>query len=167
MKSVSILAVTISTVICWGSVTGYTQGESRKNAVAGSAKVNPNHLTSLTNRFAWEAVPWHQGETTKVKRPVERPQRAADIGSTRPIVHDLKVTEKGRDHKVWEYKSVAPGPDGQPVERTASYTEIGTGMHYLKDDKYVEADPEIRSGFINHFDVSTLYLYFYDGFVKS
>src|SRR5262249_1652210 len=46
-------------------------------------------------------------------------------------------------HRVWRKTTYEPGPDGQLVPRVHQYTELASGLHYLKDGQWVESREEI------------------------
>ncbi len=65
--------------------------------------------------------------------------------STKPQKADLKVAERGADHRVWQYKTSQTNENGKVSEQVHTYTELGTGLS-RKDPltgQWIDADPEI------------------------
>jgi hypothetical protein len=54
------------------------------------------------------------------------------------------VAERGPHHRVIERTVQELQPDGTLKERKSSYTELATGLHYLKDGQWVESREEIE-----------------------
>lgn len=63
----------------------------------------------------------------------------ADAGNDRAT-----VVERGPHHRVIERMISELQPDGTRRDRTSSYTELATGMHYLKDGQWQETQEEIE-----------------------
>ncbi|MGI8966796.1 MAG: hypothetical protein ACR2H1_12020, partial [Limisphaerales bacterium] len=61
----------------------------------------------------------------------------------KPELKDLKVTERGANHRVWESIINETGPRGESRPVKHSYTELATGMHYQQNGQWLEANPEI------------------------
>lgn len=57
---------------------------------------------------------------------------------------ELVITERGPHHRVIERMIPEVQPDGRVRERKSSYTELATGLHYLKDGKWEESREEIE-----------------------
>src|SRR6478609_8708167 len=54
------------------------------------------------------------------------------------------VLERGPHHRVVERVLAETLPDGTVRERKSSYTELATGMHYIKDGQWQESKEEIE-----------------------
>lgn len=54
------------------------------------------------------------------------------------------VVERGPHHRVWERIITETLPDGIVAERKSAYTELATGLHYLKDGEWTESKEEIE-----------------------
>jgi len=54
------------------------------------------------------------------------------------------IKERGPHHRVWERTVHETAPDGRQVSRQRAYTELATGMHYLKDGKWEESREDIE-----------------------
>jgi hypothetical protein len=50
-----------------------------------------------------------------------------------------QVVERGPHHRVWQRVERQSLPDGRTIERVRSFTELGNGLHYLKDGQWVES----------------------------
>ena len=57
---------------------------------------------------------------------------------------EIVVTERGPHHRVIERMVRELQPDGTVKERKSSYTELATGLHYLKDGQWLESKEEIE-----------------------
>jgi hypothetical protein len=62
---------------------------------------------------------------------------ATDVGG-------ISVTERGPHHRILSRVSWETNLIGKVVAHTNSYTELATGMHYLKDNQWVESKAEIK-----------------------
>jgi hypothetical protein len=54
------------------------------------------------------------------------------------------VTERGAHHRVWQTISQQVRPDGQVNNRTNSYVELGSGLHFQQDGQWVESQEVIE-----------------------
>jgi len=66
-------------------------------------------------------------------------QRDVAVEPSQPV-----VVERGPHHRVIERTVQELQPDGSVQERKSSYTELATGLHYLKDGQWVESREEIE-----------------------
>ena len=57
---------------------------------------------------------------------------------------EYSIVERGPHHRVWQRTETHTGPDGKQYSIVHSYTELATGMHYLKDEQWVESKAEIE-----------------------
>ena len=55
------------------------------------------------------------------------------------------VVERGPHHRVWERTEHVLSATGRSVPRVHSYIELATGMHYLKDGQWLEAQETIEA----------------------
>jgi len=61
-----------------------------------------------------------------------------------PIATESKVIDKGPHHRTWENTVTEMLPSGRQAQRTTSFVELASGMHYLKDGAYHESSDEIE-----------------------
>jgi len=54
------------------------------------------------------------------------------------------VIDRGANHRVWEKTSYKLGPKGVAIPKKHRYTELATGMHYLKNGQWVESKEVIE-----------------------
>jgi len=54
------------------------------------------------------------------------------FGSDGRTADGYSIKERGPHHRIWERREVETTPMGTEIERTLSYTELETGMHYLR-----------------------------------
>lgn len=57
---------------------------------------------------------------------------------------DFVITERGAHHRVWAKVTVITNASGRVSYSTNSYTELETGMHFLRDGQWVESRAEIE-----------------------
>ena len=74
--------------------------------------------------------------TAQAQEPAQRADKAR---ASEPV-----VVERGPHHRVWERKTVEVLPNGRSITNRSSYTELATGMHYLKDGQWLESKEEIE-----------------------
>ena len=60
-----------------------------------------------------------------------------------PIATPYAVTARDANNNVWERTTYERSPDGQIVPRKHSYTELATGLNYLKDGQWTESKEKI------------------------
>ena len=71
-------------------------------------------------------------------------QQTSQPQKTLPPDTAYTVIERGANHRVWEKTSYEPGQNGVATPRKHRYTELATGMHYLKNGQWVEAKEVIE-----------------------
>ncbi|MDB6122329.1 MAG: hypothetical protein JWQ71_1322 [Pedosphaera sp.] len=54
------------------------------------------------------------------------------------------IAERGPHHRVWHRVTIQTNHVGKVLYRTNSYTELATGMHFLKDGEWQEASETIK-----------------------
>jgi len=58
--------------------------------------------------------------------------------------HEYTVSERGPHHRKWEKVTEFLRRDGTTGYRTNSYTQLATGMHYLKDGQWTESNARFQ-----------------------
>ena len=61
-----------------------------------------------------------------------------------PAQSEEEVVSRGFHHRVWERTIRELLPDGRTEERKSSYTELGTSMHFWKDNQFHESNARFR-----------------------
>ncbi len=69
--------------------------------------------------------------------------RAAPNPSALPAPTPYTIVEQGANHRVWQRETYEQTPDGSIVPQVHKYTELATGMNYLKNGRWVESKEEI------------------------
>src|SRR6266511_3672345 len=54
------------------------------------------------------------------------------------------VVDRGPHHRTWRGVTQTTLKDGRVVDRTNSYVELGTGMHFWKDNQWQESKAQFR-----------------------
>ena len=95
----------------------------------------------------WKSPSKHR-ERPAVLNQRTKPGLAANSSTNRfsakPEIKELKVTERGASHSVWQYKTAVTNQAGAVSERVHSYTELATGLNFKNEGgEWETSDPEI------------------------
>ena len=70
---------------------------------------------------------------------VAAPANAASMPSSTPY----RVVERGANHRVWQCETYEPRANGTFATHVHKYTELATGLHYLKNGQWVQSQEQI------------------------
>lgn len=71
------------------------------------------------------------------------PARAAVPGSL-DTAGGFQVTERGAHSRVWTQAITRTDPSGVTITETNHYTELATGLHFLKDGRWTDTRAEFE-----------------------
>ena len=78
--------------------------------------------------------------------PASQPTATTAAGAVSlPSPTAPQVVDRGPFHKTWQWETYEAGPAGQIVTKVHSIKELASGMHYMKNSRWVESKDLIES----------------------
>ncbi len=87
----------------------------------------------------WISTCWTNAQTISSSRSAS----SANPGKTAPSDTPYAVVDRGANHRVWQRTTYETRPDGTQIPHIHTYTELATGLHYMKNGQWVESKEEI------------------------